>query len=232
MQYTHLMSLHSPVDILKAHVGYNTGFFHEHRYLFPAAVEWAHAQSCQSIELSAHEAGEMAVMARYIQSSHGQQWLKRFLTVSVHGPTFGWIDDEDLVRCLRSVPDWIERIVLHPNRMPENITVLQEFTSRILIENMDIRDPRFHSASQLEEFLAPLPQARICLDAAHVFGYDPSMQQGIDILRHFGDRVAQLHVSGIEGYSHVPMTDRHVEEQWPLLQQALNIPWIMESTYG
>ena len=57
------------------------------------------------------------------------------------------------------------------------------------------------------------PEARICLDSAHVFTYDPSMRMGIEILHTFGTRFAQVHLSGIQdGSLHVPMTNQHVIE--------------------
>ena len=117
------MSLHSPADILKAHVGYNTGFLHQHRHCFPTAVEWAYEQSPRNIELSAHEAQEMPLLAEYINSEHVKEWLPRFDTVSVHGPTFGWDGDGEFVEYMRLVPDWITRIVYTPAACQENYHV-------------------------------------------------------------------------------------------------------------
>ena len=63
---------------------------------------------------------------------------------------------------------------------------------------MDVAKQFGKSLADLEHVFAAHPQAGFCLDVAHVWTNDRSLQLGHDLLDAFADRLRQLHVSGIE----------------------------------
>lgn len=86
----------------------------------------------------------------------------------------------------------------------------------------DIRD--------LRAVFAAFPDAGFCLDVAHVWTNDRSLALGHALMDNFGDRLRQLHVSGIEeDGTHRPTTLDDLELYEPLLMRCPQVPWLLET---
>ncbi len=77
---------------------------------------------------------------------------------------------------------------------------------------------------------AALPEAGLCLDVAHVWTNDPTLALGHELLDAFGDRLRQLHVSGIEpDGTHRTTTAADLALYEPLLERCDHVPWLLEA---
>jgi hypothetical protein len=102
--------------------------------------------------------------------------------------------------------------------------------SRVVFENMDIAKAFGRSVEDLQSVFAKHPEAGFCLDVAHVWTNDPSLQLGHDLINAFGNRLRQLHVSGIHpDGTHRTTTQDDLELYRPLLDRCDGVPWILEA---
>jgi len=104
------------------------------------------------------------------------------------------------VKLLRDVPrNW--PIILHPDTIYD-VQKWMPFGNQLAIENMDRRKDIGRSAEELSYWFDRLPKARLCLDLAHAHQFDRTMTEAFRILKAFGDRVCQLHVSELDSNGH------------------------------
>ncbi|MEK6371430.1 MAG: TIM barrel protein [Acidobacteriota bacterium] len=68
---------------------------------------------------------------------------------------------------------------------------------RLCLENMDNRKTTGRTVAELRELFRSLPAATFCLDVGHAKQIDPTMATAILMLREFGDRLRQVHVSDV-----------------------------------
>jgi sugar phosphate isomerase/epimerase len=66
---------------------------------------------------------------------------------------------------------------------------------------MDSRKPIGRTASELAEVFTRLPEAGLCFDIGHAWQIDPTMGEAYWILKWFGGRLRQLHVSEVNSRS-------------------------------
>jgi len=66
---------------------------------------------------------------------------------------------------------------------------------------MDKRKPIGRTDVELREIFQLLPQAGLCFDIGHATQVDPTMGAAYWILKHFGDRIVQMHVSEVNSRS-------------------------------
>lgn len=116
--------------------------------------------------------------------------------VSFHAPSkLVETSEADAVRMVERLPrGW--PIVVHPDvvRTP---TLWRGLGSRVCLENMDNRKTTGRTVDELRELFAMLPEARFCLDVGHARQVDPTMTTALLMLREFGSRLVQLHVSDV-----------------------------------
>ena len=86
--------------------------------------------------------------------------------------------------------------MLHPDTISD-FGPWREFGALICIENMDKRKPVGRSAAELAGIFAQLPDATFCFDIGHARQFDPTMTEAWLILREFGPRLRQVHVSEV-----------------------------------
>jgi sugar phosphate isomerase/epimerase len=218
-----------PPQIIARHltVGCSTGFMREQRGQWPALVNRAAASGCMAVELSALSLDELPGLTRFLA---GVRRL-RFDYVSVHAPSKGLdrITDAELVRMLARLPHWIDAIVVHPDTM-RAVGEYRRLGRLLAVENMDARKSSGRTASELAMVLEQLPEAGLCLDVAHAKDVDASMAEGQEILRRFGHRLQQLHISSLDDDSHhVPLTFEDEQRFAPLLGRCRDVPWILEA---
>jgi hypothetical protein len=62
---------------------------------------------------------------------------------------------------------------------------------------MDKRKPAGRSAAELGRIFAELPDATFCFDIGHARQFDPTMTEAWLILKEFGSKLRQVHVSEV-----------------------------------
>lgn len=116
--------------------------------------------------------------------------------ISFHAPSkLVETSESDVVQMLERLPlSW--PIVVHPDivRTP---SLWQRLGSRVCIENMDNRKTTGRTIEELRELFVLLPEARFCLDVGHSRQVDPTMASALLMLREFGSRLVQVHVSDV-----------------------------------
>jgi sugar phosphate isomerase/epimerase len=100
----------------------------------------------------------------------------------------------------------------------------------VVFENMDVAKRFGRSADDLRSVFDRHPDAGFCLDVAHAWTNDPTLQLGHDLVDAFGDRLRQLHVSGIEPDGrHRPTTRADLDRYRSVLDRCGEVPWILET---
>jgi sugar phosphate isomerase/epimerase len=216
----------------RAGFGLSTGWDPATREDWPLALAEAERFGT-AVELSALSANELPGLSDFLAGSHpALGYLTRARHVSVHGPVKGLSGDwEGITRQLEELPSEIETIIMHPDTLSEeSYEPLARLGSRLVLENMDCRKETCKSVDELAPVFARLPEAGFCLDVAHVWSVDQSLQLGQDLLDAFGDRLREVHVSGIElDGKHRLTTKADLERYAPLLERVGHVPWIFES---
>ena len=207
---------------------------------YAAQVEAARRFSTAHIELSALSRRELGALDAYLRSDAARA-LAAFESAVLHGPAKRLAADPD---GRPSASDWREiaaqlaglpglgrfsGIVLHPDTVPD-LSALAPIADRVIFENLDVRKRDCRAARELERALEELPQARFCLDVARAWTIDPTLAEGHRLLERFGERLAHVHVSGIEPTGkHRPTTKEDLARYAPLLERVRNVPWTFES---
>jgi hypothetical protein len=147
----------------------------------------------QALELSALRQGELIPLLRAIPSLD----LASFQYVSIHAPS--QFDSHREAALSEQLAREVTRgwpIVLHPDAI-RDFGMWRELGSAICIENMDKRKPIGRSARELSVVLGELPDAMSCFDIGHARQFDPTMTEAWLILREFGSKLRQVHVSEV-----------------------------------
>lgn len=205
-------------------IGFSTGALA--RGDFRRALRSLRAHACKAVELSAlrdHELTELMKGAPDLD-------LGQFEYVSVHAPSrFMHLEESTAAELLRPcIPrEW--PVILHPDAIGDH-GCWREFGSLICLENMDRRKDSGRTAQELTRHFDALPKARLCLDLGHARHVDPSMTVARHILRDFGDRLTQLHLSELDTRaSHRPLSIATVCAVAELADHLPEVPVIIES---
>jgi len=153
--------------------------------------------------------------------------LDGFDRVSLHAPI--WAEaPARLVDAIAGLP-LDGDVIFHPDAWADE-RALDRLGARVVFENMDVGKRSGRTVEDLSRVFAGHIDAGFCLDVAHVWTNDPSLRLGHDLLDALGDRLRQLHVSGIErDGSHRPTTQADLELYRPLLERCEAVPWILET---
>jgi hypothetical protein len=147
-----------------------------------------------AVELSAlrdHELGPLMAALPTLD-------LQRFRYVSVHVPSkLAGLAEHDVVEALAPCREREIPVVLHPDVI-RDASLWKAFGSLLCVENMDKRKPTGRTADELVQFFDVLPQASFCLDIAHARQIDPTMGEARKMLRRFGTRLRQIHISELD----------------------------------
>lgn len=150
-----------------------------------------------AVELSALRAQELPELVDAVRTLD----LRGYEYVSVHAPSrFSAHEEPGVIDGLRGFAARGWPIILHPDTVHE-WGAWREFGPLLLIENMDKRKPAGRTASELAEVFVRLPAARLCFDIAHARQCDGSMTEAYRILRTFGSRIAEVHISEVSSSS-------------------------------
>jgi sugar phosphate isomerase/epimerase len=101
---------------------------------------------------------------------------------------------------------------------------------RLLFENMDVQKAFGRSVADLDRVFAAHPAAGLCLDVAHCWTNDPSLRLAHEFVDRFGDRLREVHLSGIEiDGKHRPTTRADLDLYGPVLDRCRAVPWLLET---
>ena len=146
------------------------------------------------VELSAlrdHELPEL-------MSALSELDLSAYRYVSVHAPSRFTEDNE--LRVVELLSPCVDRklpVVIHPDAIFRTDR-WKHFGELLCLENMDNRKRLGRTMDEMVPFFERLPDARFCLDLAHARQVDGTMTVARRLLRAFGDRLAQIHLSEID----------------------------------
>jgi len=158
---------------------------------------------CQAVELSALRQAELFPLLE----SLGSLDLTGYEYISVHAPSnfdAAWeavMWDRLREELWRNWP-----IVVHPDALFD-LSLWREFGNLLCVENMDKRKPIGRTARELDWVFGQLPDASLCFDIGHALQCDPTMTEEYVILREFGSKQRQVHVSEVNTRSkHDPLS--------------------------
>jgi len=205
--------------------GIATGAFEDERDDWPAAVARARAGDWPFLELTAIDEERLDRLVPFLDADPAA--LRPFERVSVHAPV-------GLRTSAAAVLAKLERLgafdlVVHPD-VYSGEGGLRRLGGRVVFENMDVQKSFGRFCSELARVFSACPEAGFCLDVAHAFTNDSSLRLADELLDVFGNRLRQVHVSGIEPDGrHRPTTAEDLDLYAPVLERCPHVPWILET---
>lgn len=218
----------TPRTDLDVQQGVSTGCFYRTTTTdWDRLVTMASGVSTRAVELSALSADELPALVEFAGSWSGPG---PFETVSVHAPAKNVNgNDDEICELLVALPAWVERIILHPD-VVSTWAPWRRLGQRLAVENMDRRKGFGCTADELSEVFDRLPDARLCLDLAHITTIDPTMRLADEILDVHGDRLAEVHVSTTDvDAHHIPLDNRDARRFDAFVDTTASVPWIYEA---
>lgn len=206
-------------------IGFSTGALAHSD--FRQALRMIEGKPLQAIELSALRQGELIPLLQAIPSLD----LTGFGYISIHVPS--QFDPNCEAASWEKIAAQVPRewpIVVHPDAIGD-FGLWRELGASVCIENMDKRKPIGRSARELANVFSHLPDATFCFDIGHARQFDPTMTESWLILREFGEKLRQVHVSEVNtGSKHDRLSYASVlafQEVADLI--AENVPLILET---
>jgi endonuclease IV len=96
--------------------------------------------------------------------------------------------------------------VVHPDAISD-FGLWRELGVLVCVENMDKRKPVGRTTNELAMIFERLPAAKLCFDIGHARQIDLTMTEAYLILREFGSKLTQVHVSEVNTRSkHDPLS--------------------------
>ncbi len=146
-----------------------------------------------TIELSALRESELQPLIEALDDLD----LDGFEYISFHAPSqLKTVSEAQVIEFLGRVAEKNWPLVVHPDVIG-NFDLWKVFGDLLCIENMDKRKPIGRTARELALIFEKLPEASLCLDLGHAHQVDRTMSVAWEILRQFGSRLRQLHVSAV-----------------------------------
>jgi hypothetical protein len=150
------------------------------------------------IELSALREEELFPLVQQIPTID----FASFRYISIHAPSkLSRLSENNCIDLLMSIVKYRLPIIVHPDIITD-YELWRRLGSSLCIENMDKRKPIGRTYKDLVEIFSMLPEAKFCLDLAHAKQVDATMLEAELMIKHFGDRLIQLHISDVNSNSH------------------------------
>ena len=187
-------------------------------------------QHCPAIELSALRQPELMPMLDALNALD----LTTFSYVSIHAPSQFAPEWETIVWDRLHDELWRRwPVILHPDAILD-FSLWREFGSLLCVENMDKRKPIGRTAKELDSIFKQLPEASLCFDIGHARQCDPTMTEAYLILKEFGSKLRQVHVSEVNTASkHDPVSYASLLAFQDVAHWIPpNVPLIIESPVG
>jgi len=164
---------------------------------FGKALEMLRGKNAAVIELSALREEELPALLDRLNDLE----LSQFQYVSLHAPSSIRSGSElKIALQLRVAVHRGWPIIVHPDIICD-FGIWRDFGAQLCVENMDARKPTGRSANELTRIFAALPAASFCCDLGHARQVDPTMAEATEILKRFGSRLKQLHMSEVNAKS-------------------------------
>lgn len=205
--------------------GYSTGALTKGD--FRAALRMLEAHDVTGVEISALRMHELDEMIEALPTLD----LKKYEGhVSLHAPSkFSAAEEAPLAERIAGIADLVEGIVVHSEAIIDP-SIWRPLGDKVFVENADGRKRTGRTTAEMEAILADLPDARVCLDLAHVYQVDPSLVEARRMLRAIGDRVGQIHLSQLDhSCGHQPLMYGVVHEFQGLCALVPETTVILES---
>lgn len=203
--------------------GFSTGALALGDFERALAMLGGHATS--AIELSSLRDHELPALVRRLPELD----LQRFGHVSIHAPSrFDTVSERDAARLLTICIERQWSVVIHPDAIAD-ATCWEPFGPLLCIENMDKRKPG-RTAQELRPVFERLPRASLCLDLGHVRQIDPTLVVARQILREYGARLRQIHLSEVDAQCrHARLSMLTVFSLRHLAAELAPVPVILEA---
>jgi hypothetical protein len=207
-------------------LGIATGAFVDERDNWDGAVARAAAEGWRFLELTAGTEDRLDSLVPFLEQSRDA--LDIFERVSIHAPIT--TDRTSLTAVAEKLVAlaWEFDTVVHPDAYREEQSLLR-LGARVVFENMDNQKSFGQNARDLGSIFDAFPEAGFCLDIAHVWTNDATLRLAHDLIDSFGQRLRQVHVSGIEpDGTHRPTTRADLDLYAPVLARCDHVPWLLE----
>jgi hypothetical protein len=160
---------------------------------FRRGLEMTRGKAVQAVELSALRQNELIPLLEALDTLD----LTGFEYISIHAPSQFDPTWEASLRDRLLEEAWREwPIVVHPDSL-HDFSIWRELGPLLCVENMDKRKPIGRSARELSGIFRQLPEASLCFDIGHARQFDPTMTEAYLILKEFGSKLRQVHVSEV-----------------------------------
>jgi hypothetical protein len=149
----------------------------------------------------------------------------------VHAPSrFDASEEAGVVDALAQILPLGWPIVLHPDAI-HDFQAWRQFGGSLAIENMDKRKPIGRTARELSAVFDRLPEASFCFDLGHARQIDRTMNEAYFLVREFGPRLRQLHVSEVTTQSRPDPLSRAAVSAFQKVARWVpeSVPLILES---
>jgi hypothetical protein len=172
-------------------IGFSTGALAKGDFATGLAVQ-RDVPRIDAVELSALRDHELPLLVDAIPSLD----LDGFEYVSFHAPSkLQTLDEHAVFELLLGLPDsW--PVIVHPELL-QTPSLWQQLGERLCLENMDNRKTTGRTIAELHGLFEAFPEATFCLDLGHARQIDPTMVSAMLMLREFGDRLVELHISEV-----------------------------------
>lgn len=182
-----------------------------------------------ALELSALREAELRPLIDALPSLSDA--LGKYDFVSVHAPSrFDSVSEGDAVGLLSIAAEEGYPIIVHPDAI-RDFDIWRRLGSSLCIENMDKRKPIGRTVEELRPVFDRLPEAVFCFDIAHARQVDPTMCVAMQLLREYGRRIRQVHVSEVDTQSHHRPVTLGVGLAFEKIRMDMpgDVPFIIES---
>lgn len=170
---------------------------------FRRALKMMQREPVNAVELSAIRESELIPLIQSLDDLD----LSKFEYVSIHAPSQfppgseAWIFQELYKQLGRGWP-----FVIHPDTLRCDAD-WQLLGNQLCIENMDQRKPAGRTVRELTALFERFPEASFCFDIGHARQVDTSMVEAYKMLKAFGPRLRQVHVSEVNSQNkHDPLS--------------------------
>ena len=172
-------------------IGFSTGALAKSD--FRHGIELVRRHGAQAVELSALRDTELVPLLEALDDLD----LSFATYCSFHAPSrFETLSEQAVAELLRTLLPRRWPIIVHPDALVDR-AVWHEFGEWLCVENMDKRKTAGRTEEELKAVFRDFPEASLCFDIGHARQIDPTMAEATRILRSFGGRLKQVHMSDV-----------------------------------
>ena len=170
---------------------------------FRRGVAMLRNRNIQTLELSALRQSELLPLVESLDDLD----LNQFAYIAVHAPSQIDASSEGAIFALLTrIRHHRWPIILHPDAV-HDWSLWRSFGDVLCIENMDKRKPIGRTTEELKEIFQRVPDASFCFDIGHARQVDSTMTEAYLMLKAFGGRLRQVHLSEVNTRSkHDPLS--------------------------